>query len=97
KERARAAFQTFVHRFNRGGDLIVLLELLARSWEKHGSLGAHFLSFLEPETVAEALSALIAEWRMWAAPASRPPSVSAERQARSSGNFEYLLTSPADG
>src|SRR4051812_47392545 len=39
----RKRLQGFVHRFNRGEDLLLLLSLLQKSWEKHGSLGAHFL------------------------------------------------------
>jgi uncharacterized protein (TIGR02757 family) len=83
---AKQAFSTFVHRFNRGEDLLLLMRLLALSWEKHGSLGGHFLIYLEEAspTITDALTQLIAEWREWAGK-DRPES------------FEYLLTSPADG
>ncbi|MCM2279636.1 MAG: TIGR02757 family protein [Oligoflexia bacterium] len=85
KTRARAALSGFVHRFNRGEDLLLLLELLGRSWKEHGSLGAHLMVALEPSAgdFSIALARLIADWRGWAG--SRTPS------------FSHLLTSPADG
>lgn len=88
-ERAEAVFAGFVHRFNRGADLVLLLRLLARSWSRHGSLGAQFVRHLEPSArdFSGALSALIAEWRQWADELGRPRS----------GAFDYLLTSPEDG
>jgi uncharacterized protein (TIGR02757 family) len=89
KVEAKQVFHSFVHRFNRGGDIVLLMQLLSQSWERHGSLGAHFLTYLEPGApdITEALSALIAEWRVWAGtPGSKRPE-----------SFEYLLTSPADG
>lgn len=82
----RKSLRGFVHRFNVGEDFELLFELLARSWEEHGSLGAHFVSHLSPEArdISDALSRLIADWRKWAG-------------ARGKGSFSYLLTSPADG
>jgi uncharacterized protein (TIGR02757 family) len=83
---ARTALQGFVHRFNRGPDLVLLLELLGRSWTEHGSLGAHFLSHLEPDAqdFSAALNALISDWLRWAGKRGR-------------GSFRYLLTAPEDG
>ncbi len=80
------AFQGFVHRFNRGEDLVLLLGLLAKSWNQHGSLGAHFTSYLSPQdrTFEFALDQLIAEWRLWAG-------------GRAGTSFSYLLTAPKDG
>jgi uncharacterized protein (TIGR02757 family) len=85
-EPARAALKGFVHRFNRGGDIALLLELLARSWKEHGSLGGHFLSYLEPGApdISSALDHLIADWLAWAG-------------RRAKGSFTYLLTAPKDG
>jgi uncharacterized protein (TIGR02757 family) len=83
---ASQALQGFVHRFNLGSDLFYLFQLLNQSWTKHGSLGNHFLQFLDPEDldIGGALSQLIAEWRKWLDP-NVPPT------------FSYLLTSPQDG
>jgi uncharacterized protein (TIGR02757 family) len=82
----RAALTGFVHRFNRGPDVALLLELLGRSWREHGSLGAHFVSHLVPEAedFSAALDALIADWLRWAG-------------KRAKGSFSYLLTAPRDG
>jgi uncharacterized protein (TIGR02757 family) len=90
EKRAREAFRTFRHRFNGGEDLIELLRLLARSWKQHGSMGSHFLSYLEPGSLSieAALIAFIAEWRGWVAGSgSKVPEES----------FYYLLTSPLEG
>lgn len=86
RSRRSRALQGFVHRFNRGEDLVLLLELLETSWSAHGSLGAHFVSLLNEadEDIGDALSALIAEWRR-------------QLGRRGRGSFQYLLTSPADG
>lgn len=85
---AQKAFKSFVHRFNRGEDVLVLLLLLSRSWREHGSLGAHFVRDLEPgaENIQGALSALIVEWRSWA-----------KEMKGVKPSFSYLLTSPSDG
>lgn len=82
----RAVLRSHVHRFNRGDDLSLLFELLQRSWAQYGSLGGHFLTHLDPtaETFADALDALIADWRAWAGAELR-------------GSFRYLLTAPVDG
>jgi uncharacterized protein (TIGR02757 family) len=82
-------FEPFVHRFNRGKDLVVLLRLLAESWKHHGSMGAHFLLYHEDEpNITKALSALIADWRKWSRDLFGVPQKS---------SFHYLLTSPEDG
>ena len=92
-EGRRAAFDVFegfVHRFNVGADLVLLLHVLGMSWEKYGSMGAQFVSNLEAHATdtSEALNALILEWRAWAKGAD--PIVAA-------GSFSYLLTAPRDG
>jgi len=87
---ARSALKGFVHRFNRDEDLLVLLRLLNLSWSEHGSLGAHFVSYLAPEApdFALALSAFVTEWRAWAR---------TRFKVSRDSSFHYLLTSPADG
>jgi uncharacterized protein (TIGR02757 family) len=86
-EQGRKLFRGYVHRFNRGADLLWLLRLAGESRAQFGSVGAHFLSHLEPShtTIERALNGLIAEWRAWAGP----------RVLRTS--FSYLLTSPEQG
>lgn len=76
----------FVHRFNVGQDVLVLFELLARSWREYGSLGAHFTAGLEPEApnLTDALNRLIADWKKCAG-------------SRVETSFSYFLTAPADG
>jgi uncharacterized protein (TIGR02757 family) len=87
---SRKVFQGWVHRFNRGEDLWILFRLLARSWERHGSLGAHFLSRSEPGgTIETPLNALISDWLAW------EPEVRGEFPR--SQSFFYLLTAPASG
>lgn len=85
---ARSALNGFVHRFNVGEDLLILLVLLQRSWSEYGSLGAHFLTGLESNAphIGPALEKLIAEWRSWAA-----------RPLKSHPSANYFFTSPADG
>lgn len=84
---SKRALSGFIHRFNRGEDVAILLELVARSWREYGSLGAHFISYLEPVApdFSEALNALIRDWRRWAGPKALKSS------------FSYFLTAPADG
>jgi uncharacterized protein (TIGR02757 family) len=86
RRRGAKALRGFVHRFNRGGDLLLLLECLERSWREHGSLGAHFLSGLDPgdADIGVALDRLIGDWRQWAG-------------RRKGTAFSYLLTAPRDG
>lgn len=90
RKAAEAGFKGFVHRFNVGADLVLLFTLLSRSWRTHGSLGAHFVSKLDPASkdTGPALNALVHEWRAWARDEN-------PRVAR--GSFGYLLTAPEDG
>lgn len=83
------ALKGWVHRFNTGEDLLLLLQLLAESWFRFGSLGAHFNSLLaeSDEDIGPALSRLMADWKSWLKQSGRRPADS----------FYYLLTSPADG
>src|SRR5262249_46185832 len=89
-----SAFDGFVHRFNVGSDLAILFTLLARSWAEYGSLGAHFVSHLDPEspTFALALDSLIGDWRRWISESQALASL-----YRKSPSFSYLLTAPSDG
>ncbi len=86
-------FGDFVHRFNVGSDLVELLWLVHRSTEKWGSVGAHFVSYLDPEAenFGSALTAFIADWRQWRE-AARWKRVRNGRDA-----FDYLLTEPGSG
>lgn len=78
-------FETFIHRFNRGGDLVLLFQLISETWIRSGSVGAHFLKSLEPDQdISNALSALIGDWREWS-------------KGMGPNSFQYLLTSPKDG
>jgi uncharacterized protein (TIGR02757 family) len=87
-EAGQHAFHGFVHRFNRGSDLVVLFRLLGRSWAEYGSLGAQFVAGLAPddEDIGPALDNLITSWRSW---------LGDERKV--SDSFSYLLTAPKDG
>jgi uncharacterized protein (TIGR02757 family) len=81
----RRAFRGWTHRFNRGVDLVLLLESLGASWRRHGSLGAQFVVGLEPgaQDFSAALDRLVDALR---------------GQARGNGTaFSYLLTAPRDG
>lgn len=84
--RALADFQTWIHRFNTGPDLVLLLRLLSESWDRHGSLGAHFLSFHSVDAVnfENALNQLILQWRSLAPEAAGT-------------SFQYFLTAPQSG
>ncbi len=86
RKKAEKVFQGFVHRFNKDSDPVILLALLNQSWTQHGSLGAHFISYLNPADpdIGNALSRVIEDWRKWL-PSETPKS------------FHYLLTSPEDG
>lgn len=84
----RAAVRGFVHRFNVGEDFALFARLLARSWRRHGSFGAHLAARMAPdaEDFGDGLSRVFADWQDWrsefcAAPAS----------------FDYLLTPPSLG
>lgn len=84
---ATRRFADFVHRFNRGPDVILIFEVLNRSWREHGSLGAHFMKHLDPRHphIGIGLDGLIDDWREWAAQWRKEPS------------FSYFLTAPRDG
>ncbi len=86
RKKAHRIFTGYVHRFNQGSDVVHLFELLQQSWEKYGSLGAHFTSYLNPtdSDIGAALSSLMAQWHQWLRPQSSP-------------TFSYLLTSPENG
>ena len=83
---AKDPFKGWIHRFNQGRDLTLLFKALARSWKEHGSLGAHFLSHLDPKAVhvGPALDALMKDWKRWEPGLGR-------------GSASYLLTAPKDG
>lgn len=85
KVQGQQVMSGFVHRFNVGRDVVLLLEMLARSWKEYGSLGAHFRRYLQAdaENITDALNGLIADWRSWAG-------------ARSRSSFSYFLTAPKD-
>ncbi|HLE00723.1 MAG TPA: TIGR02757 family protein [Bdellovibrionota bacterium] len=89
RRQAFKVFRDWVHRFNTGSDLVRLLELLARSWERHGSLGGHFLFYKNPDDfdIETALNKLIAEWRSWAKATG----------AAKHSSFYFFLTAPASG
>jgi len=90
-EAGHHAFQGFVHRFNRGSDLVLLFRLLGRSWVEHGSLGAHFVAGLKDSDsdIGPALETLIACWRGW--------QKEEWKGRKPSDSFSYLLTSPQEG
>jgi uncharacterized protein (TIGR02757 family) len=92
--RALTALSPFVHRFNRGVDVVVLFALLSKSWRKHGSLGAHFAVFNLPSApdITDALNGLIGEWRQWI-----QDDEALKRLVEESPSFHYFLTSPNDG
>ncbi len=81
------ALEGFVHRFHVGADVYEIFRLMRLSRERHGSVGAHFISHLEPGAgdFGEALSAFIADWKAWARPEKSGP------------HFGHLLTAPKDG
>jgi uncharacterized protein (TIGR02757 family) len=91
---SKAPLQGFVHRFNVGTDLLLLSALLGRSWAEFGSLGAHFLTHLEPDAadISSALNSLIADWKKWIETDSQLRALFQE-----SPSFSYLLTAPQDG
>jgi uncharacterized protein (TIGR02757 family) len=86
QKRAYLEFSDFVHRFNRGEDLILLFGLIQGSWAKYGSLGSHFLTYLDPQDqqIGSALSRLVEDWR-------------SQLKVNPDHTVHYLLTSPADG
>jgi len=87
RHRALHLFERYVHRFNSGSDLVALLVLLNGSWLKHGSLGSHLLTFLQPEDshFGHALTLLFEDWETY------------DLQVTPSDRFAFLLTSPKNG
>jgi uncharacterized protein (TIGR02757 family) len=80
----------FVHRLHRDEDLSALSALLRRSWELHGSLGAHLASRLGPDdpTFEAALNAVLKDWKSW----------HLERTGRApSRSLSHLLSAPEQG
>lgn len=86
KIKAQKVMTGFVHRFNVGADVVLLLEMLARSWKEYGSLGAHFRRYHQTDArdFTDALNELIEDWKNWAGPRGRT-------------SFSYFLTAPQDG
>ena len=84
----RKVLSGFIHRFNRGEDVLLLLRLLSETWEKYGSLNRHFERLVGENDVdiGGALTRLIEEW-----------SRSAIAIGIESPSFNYFLTSPAKG
>ncbi|MGK5087259.1 TIGR02757 family protein [Bdellovibrionota bacterium FG-2] len=88
---AAKCFEGFVHRFNRGPEVLALFKTLNLIWTEHGSLGARFVRDLSPHsavhsvedvsTFESALNSLISEIR------AREPAL-----AKS-----HFLTAPQDG
>ncbi len=87
---SRQRAEGFVHRLQRGADVLALLDLLALSWTRHGSLGAHFCRELtsQDDHLGSALVRLLEDWKDWARPGP------GESISRSLGHF---LASPASG
>ena len=81
---AERAFADFVHRFNRGADLVGLFSLMARSIGTYGSIGGHFLHYLKAEhtDIEIALTQFVEDWHQWAGPVITP-------------GLRYFLSSPA--
>lgn len=77
----------FVHRFNTGNDIVILLRLLCRTWKEYGSLESHFEFYYRDQehVVEETLHRVVKDWKIWAAEWKAPRS------------FYYLLTDPHDG
>jgi uncharacterized protein (TIGR02757 family) len=80
----------FIHRIHRGDDLLHLLDLLAESWRRHGSLGAHLCSRLAPaeSDFSRALDALLLDWKSW---------VMEKTGAAPSRSLAHFLAAPASG
>ena len=83
-----AELKGYKHRFNTGDDLWFLMMLLSYSVKKYGSVGAHFLSYLNEndETFEAALNHFIKDWK-----------TQSNRIGKPSNSFYYLLTAPEDG
>lgn len=88
---AEQDLQDFVHRFHRGRDLVGLFRLLQRSWQQHGSLGAHFAlgHAVEAPDITVALDRLLLDWRAW--------SREMDPELADSRSFQHFLSAPAQG
>jgi uncharacterized protein (TIGR02757 family) len=81
-------FRHWKQRFQVADDLLLLFELLKRSFDQYGSLGAHFAAHQKSsETVEAALVGFLRDWRKWSEASMLP---------RSSG-FLHYLASPENG
>ncbi len=86
----RAQMLDFVHRLHTGADLLLLLDLLAESWRRHGSLGAHLCMHLETRApdFSQALDVVLMEWKNW---------VREKTGALPSRSVAHFLAAPASG
>ena len=91
-ENGKTSLKTFVHRFNRGPDLLVLAKLLQMSWQAHGSLGAHFLKYHDAHAsdTSRALNGLMRDWKSWLLDFK-------QFKIPVKKSFYYLLTAPENG
>lgn len=89
RKKAVVAFNGWVYRFNHSKDLILLFQLLLKSWDCYGSLGRHFRNYLKPEheDIGEALNQVILDWKSWL----RGWGVDRKN------SVYFLLTAPQDG
>ncbi len=79
----------FRHRFYVDRDLVLLTLLYQRTLREYGTLAQHFLAHHQPqnETVEQALSGVIADYKRWALESSFRPGI----------HFKHLLNSPDQG
>ncbi|MBC7386441.1 MAG: TIGR02757 family protein [Cryobacterium sp.] len=82
----------FIHRFNVGHDFYLFSRLISRSWERHGSFGAHLVSLvaIDDSDFGPGLSRAFLDWEAWGKEFS-------EAGEKSNRSFGYLITSPTDG
>jgi len=68
------ALSGFVHRFNTGDDIVLLMCLLGLSRRKYGSLGGHFATYARPDdrNTGQALSMMLRDWSSWACASALP-------------------------
>lgn len=90
RRQAERVFSNFVHRFNRGSDLVLLFRLVAESWKRYGSVGEEFLEGAsESESIEAPLIQMMEKWKskvgQWSG------------QSAVSESFYFLLTSPVQG
>ncbi len=82
---AQTALASWVHRFNRGPDILALMKRIAWSWENHGSVGGHLCSYHRSDapTIQIALTSLLSGWK--------------SQLKGDTGSVAFLLASPVDG